>query len=165
MIIRFLLNLILLGSLWRIYRRGVLSCDVKARVTFTHSVFSVISPTVWHSRLGHPGNVIFNYLRSNHFIACNNARDSSCPSLGKSVKLPFYDSLCFTTTPFDIVQSNLWTSSIVSSSGHKYYVIFLDNYTNFLWTFPLAKKSQVFYLFLKFNAFIKTQIERDIKKF
>jgi hypothetical protein len=41
--------------------------------------------------------------------------------------------------PFDIVHSDLWTSPTLSSGGHRYYILFLDDFTNFLWTFPLGK--------------------------
>lgn len=67
--------------------------------------------------------------------------------------------------PFDIIHSDLWTSPILSSLGHKYYVLFLDNYTNFLWTFPISSKSQVYNLFIRVRTYIRTQFEREIKAF
>ena len=42
---------------------------------------------------------------------------------------------------------------------------FLDHYTNFLWTFPLFRKSQVYDVFVNFNAFVNTQFELNIKSF
>jgi len=30
--------------------------------------------------------------------------------------------------PFDIVHNDLWTSPILSSGGHRYYVLFLDDF-------------------------------------
>ena len=135
--------------------------------TTTPSVFAVLSSNVWHSRLGHPGDVVLNSLRSNNLIECNKTRDFFCPScpLGKLIKLPFYDSSSTTTMPFDIVHSDLWTSPVTSSAGHKYYVFFLDDYTNYLWTFPLKTKAQVYTTFLSFRTYIKTQFEREIKAF
>jgi len=84
---------------------------------------------------------------------------------GKQVKLPFYASSSTTLMPFDIIDRDLWTSPILSSAGHKYYILFLDDYSNFLWTFPIGKKSQVFSIFLSFSAFIQTQFEKNIKCF
>ncbi|KAL2936002.1 Retrovirus-related Pol polyprotein from transposon RE1 [Bienertia sinuspersici] len=131
------------------------------------SAFAVVSSDLWHSRLGHPGNNVLNSLRSSNFIECNKTPSHACHScpLGKLIKSPFYDSLNHTTMPFDIIHSDLWTSPILSSQGHKYYVLFLDDYTNFLWTFPLSTKSQVYNLFLKIRTYIKTQFERDVKSF
>jgi histone deacetylase 1/2 len=74
-------------------------------------------------------------------------------------------NLCLTLLPFDIVHSDLWTSPTLSSGGHRYYILFLDDFTNFLWTFPIANKSQTYSVFLKFRNHIKTQFERDIKCF
>ena len=39
------------------------------------------------------------------------------------------------------MHSDLWTSPILSSAKHKYYILLLDDYTNFLWTFPIGKKN------------------------
>lgn len=132
-----------------------------------HSAFTTMSHDIWHNRLGHSGDTIINSLRRNKFIDCNKACKtfcSSCP-LGKHAKLPFYDSLSYIFLPFDIIHSDLWTSPIASSSGHRYYVLFLDDYSKFLWTFPIAKKSQVKQLFISFHALVKTQFERNIKSF
>ena len=63
--------------------------------------------------------------------------------------------------PFDIIHSDLWTFPVLSSSGHKYYILLLDDYSNFLWTFPLSNKSHVFSTFLSFRSFI--HIEWEIK--
>lgn len=54
---------------------------------------------------------------------------------------------------------------VLTSSSHRYYVLFLDNYTNFLWTFPIKTKSEVYDVFLSFRNFIRTQFEKEIKTF
>lgn len=84
---------------------------------------------------------------------------------GKQIKLPFNDSLSVTSSAFDILHSDLWTSPVSSTGGHHYYMLILDDYTNFLWTFPLINKSQVLSIFKNFHRLIKTQFERDIKCF
>lgn len=131
------------------------------------STFFTLAPLLWHARLGHPGELVFDSLRLNKFIECNETRGShvchSC-SLGKHVKLPFVSSHSCTIMPLDIIHSDIWTSPVLSSLGHRYYVLLLDDYSNFLWTFPLSKKSQVFSTFLSFRAFIHTQFEWEVKK-
>ena len=47
--------------------------------------------------------------------------------------------------------------------AHRYYALLLDDYSKFLWTFPLSHKSQTFSIFLSFKTFIRTQFKRDIK--
>ena len=64
-----------------------------------------------------------------------------------------------------ILFSDIWTFPILSSMGHQYYDLFLDDYSNYLWTFLLARKSDVFEKFLAFRANILTQFERNIKTF
>jgi hypothetical protein len=39
---------------------------------------------------------------------------------------------------FDLVHCDLWTSPILSLSGYKYYLVILDDYSHFPWTFPFG---------------------------
>lgn len=73
--------------------------------------------------------------------------------------------MSYTSISFDIVHSDVWTSLALCLRGHCYYMLFLDDLTNFLWTFPLHNKPQVHYMFLQFHAHIKTKFEQDIKCF
>ena len=88
----------------------------------------------------------------------------SCP-LGKHVQLPFVRFQFINNRPFDIIHRDVWTFLVSSPSGYKYYVLFLDHYTNFLWTFPLFRKSQVYDIFVNFYVFVHTQFELKIKSF
>lgn len=99
-------------------------------------------------------------------IACTNDNlFSSCEvcQLGKQIKLPFQKSDSFTTKPFDIIHSDIWTSPLTSISGFKYYVIFLDDFSHFLWVFPLRRKNEVFSKFLQFYKYVETQFNTRIK--
>lgn len=92
-------------------------------------------PTSNLSRLGHPGAPILNSLHRNKLMLCNTFRNDffchSCPH-GKQIKLPFYNSLSFTYIPFDIVHRCLWTSLVSNYGGHHCYVLFLNDFTDFL---------------------------------
>ena len=94
-----------------------------------------------------------------------------CPSLGHSctlgkyVKLPFAISMSFSSCPFEIIHGDLWTSPILCPSSYKQYVLFLDDYTNFLWTFPSKHKSQVYDILVNIHHFIRSQFELEIKSF
>ncbi|GJY39506.1 ribonuclease H-like domain-containing protein [Tanacetum coccineum] len=93
------------------------------------SAFVSTNSSTWHQRLGHPGDEVLRSLASRHFISCNKEKSTHvCHAyqLGKHVKLPFYSSDSIVKQCFDIIHSDLWTSPIVSSSGFKYYVIFLS---------------------------------------
>ena len=64
---------------------------------------------------------------------------------------------------FDIIHSDLWTLPVLSSSSHQYYVFFVDDFSNFLWTFTLSHKSKTYSTFLSFKSFIRTQFKRNMK--
>ncbi|KAJ9536157.1 hypothetical protein OSB04_un000658 [Centaurea solstitialis] len=90
---------------------------------------------------------------------------SQACQLGKHVRLPFHSSDSIVDSVFDISHSDVWTSPISSFGGFKYYVVFLDHYSHFLWVYPLRQKSDVFAKFLQFRAYVKTQFNCDIKSF
>nr|GEW07682.1 ribonuclease H-like domain-containing protein [Tanacetum cinerariifolium] len=85
--------------------------------------------------------------------------------LGKQTKLPSQRSTSIVTSPFDIIHSDIWTSSVSSMSGYKYYVLFLDHYSHFLWVYPLHRKSDAQSKLLHFRTFVKIHFNREIKAF
>ncbi|KAJ9566937.1 hypothetical protein OSB04_002903 [Centaurea solstitialis] len=126
------------------------------------------SPALWHQRLGHPSPRVLQSLISNKFLSCNkNSSTVSCEScrLGKHVRLPFSISMSHVTEPFAIIHSDVWTSPITSVSGIKYYVLFLDHFSHFLWVYPLREKSDVFSKFLHFRAYVKNHFKCEIQSF
>lgn len=105
-------------------------------------------------------------MRVKNKISCNNANlSSSCEvcQLGKQTKLPFSKSTSFTTRPFQLIHSDLWTSSVPSITGFKYYILFLDDYSHFLWVYPLKRKSDVFNEFKTFHAYVENQFKTNIQ--
>ncbi|KAI3796959.1 hypothetical protein L1987_39646 [Smallanthus sonchifolius] len=131
------------------------------------STFAAISHQLWHQRLGHPGPSLLHSLKNSCSIDYGKINKNICQScvFGKSTRLPFIDSHTITSLPFDIIHSDLWTSPVLSSGGHRYYILFLDDKTNFLWTYPLSNKSNVYKTFCAFYNYIHTQFERKIKNF
>lgn len=85
--------------------------------------------------------------------------------LKKHVRLSFVSSNNVTVIPFDILHSGLWTSLILSSIGHRFYVLFLDDFSDFLCTFPLTNKSHVFKIFTSLSNQIHTQLSQTVKCF
>lgn len=107
-----------------------------------------------------------NFLRQNNSIVCNKQHNSSFYNscqIGENVK--FYDSISSTTTAFNTIHADLWTSPIYSSSGHKYYLVPIDDFTHYVWIVPLTYKSSAYEALLDFHAYVKTQFERPIKVF
>ncbi|XP_073266434.1 uncharacterized protein [Populus alba] len=72
---------------------------------------------VWHRHLGHPSS-----------------RKASRLSLGLTGHK--------TCAPLELVFSDVWGPSLMlSTDGYRYFVIFVDAYTKYIWFFPLAAKS------------------------
>jgi hypothetical protein len=129
-----------------------------------------VSPELWHRRLGHPGSHILHFLLKNQLVSslsCNLNTKTLCHAcqLGKHTKLPFSDSVSFSVHVFDLVHSDVWTSPIVSFTGYKYYVLFLDDYSHYCWVYPLRHKSEVFDKFCNFHQLIDTQFGTKLKNF
>jgi hypothetical protein len=105
------------------------------------------SPTVelWHNRLGHPGSRALHQILQSFDFQCNKSAAHSCHhcQLGKHVRLPFASSDTPIYFPFQLVHSDVWTSPAYSNSGYKYYVVLIDAYTHYIWTFPIRNKSDV----------------------
>lgn len=83
--------------------------------------------------------------------------------LGRHVRLPFSSSSSRAKHNFDLIHCDLWTSSVVSISGYKYYLVILDDCSHYLWTFPLRLKSDTFLTLSQFIAFVSTQFGTTIK--
>ena len=110
-----------------------------------------------------------SFLGSNKFLSSNfHFKKSFCQScaLGKSTHLPFkISNEISTTVPFNLVHSDVWKSPIVSVSGYKYYVLFIDDYTRFTWLFFMKRKCEVLDHFKNFLIYIKTQFSAILQQF
>ena len=123
----------------------------------------------WHHRLGHPNMRILQSIVSiyglpifpnNKILTCD-----ACLS-SKSHRLPYSKSFHQTTKPLEIIHSDLWgPSPVVSYTGNKYYVIFVDDFTKYTWLYPLKLKSDVFQIFVDFQRRVERQLSQKIISF
>jgi hypothetical protein len=83
------------------------------------------------------------------------------------VRLPCSSSFFFfsshATHAFDLVHCDLWTSPITSMLGYRYYLVVLDDFSHYVWTFPLRAKSETFPALRHFFAWVSTQFGLTIK--
>jgi histone deacetylase 1/2 len=122
------------------------------------------SADLWHQRLGHPGrDQLAAALRIFDF-ACTKSTAHVCTAcqLGKHVRLPFSSSESISYFPFQLVHSDVWTSPVPSVSGYKFYLVIIDDYTHYVWSFPLLNKADVVPTFLNFCAYVQTQFRLPI---
>ena len=117
-------------------------------------MFIILRLHVINHQLGHPNMRILQCIVSiyglptlsdNKILTCD-----ACLS-SKSHHLPYSKSHHETTKPLDIIHSYLWgPSPDVSYTGNRYYVIFVDDFTKYIWLYPLKLKSDVFQVFVDF---------------
>jgi hypothetical protein len=126
---------------------------------------TVVAPTTWHRRFGHPGPDALSSLSRSSFIQCISNKHDFCHAcqLGKHTRLPFCSSSHRAEHAFDLMHLDLWTSPVVSVSGSKYYLVILDDFIHYLWTFSLKVKSDTFTTLSKFFAYVSNQFDRKIK--
>ena len=123
-------------------------------------VFSSIkvSRERWHSRLGHPAIQIVQHVLHRHelpSVSNNNSVICDACQQGKSHQLPFSLSTRVTTSPLEIIYSDVWGPAQTSVSGHQFYVSFIDAYSRFTWLYLLKHKSDVFQFFLQFQQHVE----------
>jgi hypothetical protein len=100
----------------------------------------VASSVTWHHRPSHPGRDVTAKLSSSTFVSgCRGSFEHlyhAC-QLGRHVRLPFPTSSSRAAGTFDLIHCDVWTSPVISISGYKYYLLILDDFSHYLWTFPL----------------------------
>lgn len=67
-----------------------------------------------------------------------------------------------TTRPFELIHCDLWTSPLESISGFKYFLVILDDFTHYLWTFPLRHKSDTFAHLSNLHNYVSTQFSTTV---
>jgi hypothetical protein len=111
-----------------------------------YALNAAVAPTsLWHRRLGHTSPDALSKLSTTNSIICNKPRDFlvwHASQLSWHIRLPFHRS-SHAIQCFDLIHCDLWTSP-VSISGSKYYLIILDDFLHYSWTFPLRLKSDTF---------------------
>jgi hypothetical protein len=140
------------------------SSDVAALAAVPHAL-TAVAPTTWHRHLGHPGPDALSSLSRSSFIQCTSNKHDFCHAcqLGKHIRLPFCSSSHRAEHAFDLMHLDLWTSPVVSVSGSKYYLVILDDFTHYFWTFPLKLKSDTFTTLSNFFAYVSNQFDRKVK--
>jgi hypothetical protein len=84
--------------------------------------------------------------------------------LAKNRQLPFNNSQHVTTSPLEIIHSDIWTSPVLSISGCKFYLVLVDDFSRYSWIFPLKYKSDTFACFVKFKCLLENLLSTKIKR-
>ncbi|GJZ98672.1 gag-pol polyprotein [Tanacetum coccineum] len=107
---------------------------------------------------------VLDHFRDIHGTASSSV-DFGC-KLAKFSALPFRDSVSSPNVPFDLVHSDVWGPSPVSTKGDsRYYVSFIDDFTRYTWVYLMKRMSDFLAVYKEFRALVKTQHSTVIKCF
>jgi hypothetical protein len=149
----------------RLFRSLTPSFSVVAALAAIPHALTDVAPTTWHHRLGHPDPDALSILSRSSFIQCTSNKHDICHAcqLGKHTMLPFYSSSHRAEHAFNLMHLDLWASPVVSVSSSKYYLVILDDFTHYLWTFSLKLKSNTFTTLSNLFVYVSNQFDRKIK--
>lgn len=108
----------------------------------------------WYDRLGHPSSKIVRCLVYSKCIPLPSSM-SLTSSCNKSIKLSFSQSTLTSNAPLQLILSDVWSALLSSLNDCKYFVIFVDHFTKYIWLYPLQKKSGVSDIFVKFQTLVE----------
>ena len=103
-------------------------------------------------------------------LQCNGSLTNSVKThcihclVGKMHQLPFPVSNKSVSSPFALIHADLWgPAPIMSYTGFRYYLVLVDEFTKFTWTYLLKHKLDTFKVFTQFQAMVNTQFSLPIK--
>ena len=122
------------------------------------------SASLWYSRLGSASTSIVQQVLSRHKLSfihdVNNKHDCDACQQGKSHQLSYLKSTSVSTSPLDLVFSDVWGPAPTSVGRFNYFVSFIDDYSKFTWIYLLRYKSEVFQCFHDFQSLVERQFNR-----
>ena len=85
---------------------------------------------------------------------------------GKQTALPFNNNVSHDLSSFDLIHSDVWGSSPISSSGgSRYFVIFVDDFSRYTWIYLFKNHSELYQIYRDFTKMIETRFSKPIKVF
>jgi hypothetical protein len=117
------------------------------------------SAELWHQRLGHLGSFATQQIfrQNNLLVSSLNKPSHVCTAcqMANSHQLPFLNSSSVSTSPLQLVHTDVWGPTLRSARGSRYYVSFIDNFSKFSWIYMIKYKSDVYHVFLEFQAHVE----------
>jgi hypothetical protein len=121
----------------------------------------------WHHHLGHLCDSQLSALLRRGLLGSVSGRGSldQCQGcrLEKQIQLPYHSSKSVSQCPFDLVHSDVWgPAPFVSMGGHKYYIIFIDDFSRHTWIYFMKHRSEALSIYNTFFDMIHTHFDTTI---
>jgi hypothetical protein len=122
--------------------------------------------TRWHCRLRHPSlQIVQCVLGQNKLHASNKVVDGEvcgpCQQ-GKAHQLSYLKSSSVSTTPLELIFSDVWGPAPESSGRKKFYVSFIDDFFKFVWIYTIKHKSKVLERFHDFQSLVERLFDQKV---
>ena len=84
--------------------------------------------------------------------------------MGKFVKATFHEKDSRATTILERIHTDVCVPfSVASTAKHKYYVIFVDDFSRKCWICFMQKKSETYSKFREFKALVEKELGKQVK--
>ena len=121
------------------------------------------SQTLWHQRFGHPSSRVYPIFPFLSNKSCDSSKCSICP-LAKQTCTSFSLSSISSVSSFILIHVDIWGSyHEPSTSGAKYFLTIVDDFTRCTWVYLMVQKSEARKFLINFIQMIETQFDARIK--
>ncbi|KAK7605374.1 hypothetical protein V9T40_007232 [Parthenolecanium corni] len=119
-----------------------------------------------HERLGHLNEKSLLFLKKSGRINFSGKFTKVCDGcrFGKQTKLPHISSHTKVSEPLELVSSDVCCANLPSYCDNRYFVTFVDHFTNFVVIYVLKHKSGVFSVFREYEARTRNKFGRGIQR-
>ena len=146
-----------LGRLFELIFLHLPSSRLSPSTVLGHSTSSL---TLWHSRLGHASISRVKQLVSRGLLGSISNKSFDCMpcQFGKQTALPFNNSVSHALSSFDLIHSDVWGPSPISTpGGSRYFVIFVDDFSRYTWIYLFKNRSELYQIYCDFTKMIERQ--------
>ena len=148
------------NGLWFLDRREDVSCTALT-VAMGENEAKVI---LEHCRLGH---LSFDTMAKvfPEIMSKVDKRKLVCDACeyGKHTRSVYVSKGLRSISPFMLIHSDVWTCPVISISGMKYFVTFIDCYSRMTWIYLMKQKNEVLKCFRDFCSLIGNQYDARVK--
>lgn len=152
----------------RMFKFDALSSHKSAEAYALHNA-KILDIEMWHKRVAHMNYQRLKNLPQSGLVLGISILQNAPPKcickaceFGKSSRRPFSHEGIRSRRSLELIHSDLWTPSVPTLNGHKYYVSFVDDYSCKTWLYVMKEKFEAFQQFQEFKAMVEKQTRISI---